>query len=572
MKSKPPIRESLKNADHRGELISCLLSFERNIRLEECGPVLRELHNSGEISLVSDNNLAAIEAISHNDFWSVIHLLNEVIPELDCSYQEILRLVDALTLKAGPDLASGLPKMSLVKWCNANPEKAKMIVEGAKCLEKLCLSHCVFAIQGLESVELAFELLGHSNNVVVTAGLSSLGRLKIESETIVKQIIDECCKAVKNENDKNLRSAAIETAFTIWEKHSLSEPYRQQEFLDNVINAKEGDDLVLLSAALFYYSKGLMTRSIDKILTALTGETSNPQVILRWLDDALMARNRHWNFSLVMEVFAAQLPKLGNSIKSSNYHNFWEWIWTEPDYTGQIFSNWLISGQFWLCEFLADMLVKVGKSRKIVEISKVNLPKESDDQIFLAQKCIGFLWFHEVTAASILLSIVKNGKKAAGVEAEKLLYDPLLLCYSGELRKFLEEQCNNSSKKICDCAQRLIESHDTYLKGLKKVDDLVELYPTIEQRRAALLKERDRNRMISKSAHKKSIFSQVFPQQTLLYGKKCFYLIHGENGKKIPSVTSLSELSYSAELPSLSVIDPVGFNEMLLRFRVARKV
>lgn len=572
MKSLPPVQKLLEDADRRGELISCLLSNESHICRQEYGPLLCQLHNSGKISLVSDDNLSAIEALPHNDFWSVVHSLDQAIPELDCAYRDVLRLVYTLVRKAGSDGAASMPNMSLVKWCSANPEKAQLILEEAKSLDTLCLSHCVFAIQGLERTTLAFELLEHPNEGVVAVGLSALGRLDIDNEVVAKRVIDECCQAIKLSFDQNVRSSAIETAFKTWEKLDPSEPYRQQEFLEAVFNSNESDELVQISAALFYHPKGLATESIDQILEALAGEVSNPRATLHWLDHALHSKRRSCNLAKVMDILAAQIPKLEDSIEPNNLYNFCQWIWEDPDNSAQLFSSWLNSGQYELCAFLASMVGEGGKKNTIVEIPRAILPNELVDQIFMARKCVGVLWFHEVTAASILLSIVKNGKKAAREEAEKLLYDPLLLSYSGDLRDFLEEQVKNSSQRISDCIARLIKSHDFYLAGLEQTEHLVEFLPTIAQRRAAAMKDRERNKDIQKQAHKTSIFSQLISHQTLLYGKKTLSIIHGEGGKKFPNITPLSELSYSAELPRLSVIDPVGFHQMLTVFRVERKV
>lgn len=572
MKSLPPIHKLLEDADRRGELIPCLLSHESRIRRQEYGSLLCELHNLGKISLISDDNLAAIETLAHNDFWSVIHSLDQAIPELDCSYRDVLRLVHTLVSKAGSDGAAGMPYMSLVKWCKANPEKAQLIFEEAKSLDTMCLSHCVFAIQGLGSTKLAFELLEHSDKGVVAVGLRSLGRLDIDNESVAKRVIDECCQAIKMGNGQDVRSSAIETAFKIWEKLDQSEPYRQKEFLETVINAKEGDELVQISAALFYHSEGLVTESIDQILGALAGEVSNPQATLHWLDHALHSKKVGWNLAKVINVFGAQIPKLETSIEPNQFHNFCQWIWEDSDSSAQLFSSWLTSGQFELCEFLAGMIGEGGKKNTIIDIHRASLPNELVDQTFMARKCVGFLWFHEVTAASILLSIVKNGKKSAREEAEKLLYDPLLLSYSGDLRDFLEEQSKNPSKRITDCIRRLIKRHDAYLSGLKQTDHLVEFSPTIEQRRSAAMKERERNKDIQEKVHERSIFSQLVSRQTLLYGKKTFSVIHGEGGKKVPSIMSLSEFSYSAEFPRLAVIDPVGFKEILTVFRIEQKV
>ncbi|MEP2942453.1 MAG: hypothetical protein ABJO72_01505, partial [Hyphomicrobiales bacterium] len=58
----------------------------------------------------------------------------------------------------------------------------------------------------------------------------------------------------------------------------------------------------------------------------------------------------------------------------------------------------------------------------------------------------------------------------------------------------------------------------------------------------------------------------------LLYGKQSFTLIHGHGSKKIPSVTPLSEFSYNTEFPRLAVVDPVGFQEILMSFRNEKRI
>ena len=572
MKNLPPIQKLLEDADRRGELIHFLLSHESRIRSQEYGSLLCQLHNSGKISLVSDDNLAAIELLAHNDFLSVMHFLDQAIPELECSYRDVLRLVHTLVSKAGSDGAADMPNVSLVKWCKANPEKAQLVFEDAKSPDTLCLSHCVFAIQGLGSTKLAFELLEHPDKGVAAVGLRALGRLDIDEEAVAKRVIDACCRAVEMDYGQDVRSSAIETAFRIWEKFGPSEPYRQNEFLEAVINTNEGDELVQMSAALFYYPKGLAAESINQILAALAGEVSNPQATLHWLDHALHSNEKNFDLDKVIDILTKQIPKLKESIQPNYLYNFCQWIWRDSINSAQLFSRWLTKGQFELCEFLAKLAGESGRKNAIIDIPMAILPNELADQVFMARKCVGFLWFHEVTAASILLSIVKNGRKDAREEAEKLLYDPLLLSYSGDLRDFLEEQAKNPSRRISDCIGRLIKHHDVYLAGLQQTEHLVEFVPTIAQRRAAAMKDRERNNGIQEQAHKNSILSQLVSRQTLLYGKKTFSVIYGEGGKKIPSIMPLSEFSYSAELPRLSVIDPVGFNEMLIVFRIEQKV
>lgn len=571
-RSVSSVEMTLEDAERQGELITCLLSGDSRIQRQEYGYILSTLHNSGKISLVSARNLAAVESLANNDFWTVILFLEQAIPKIDCSYRDVLQLVQTLVSKAGSDGAAGMPYVALVEWCKNNPEQSKLIVESAKSLDSLCIDHCSYALQGLQSTELCFELLNHADKRLVVQGIGALGRLAIDTQTVANTIIDACVEVLMKEQLLDVRSAAIEAVFRMWEKSDSSVPYRQKEFLKLTLNARNEDELIQISAALFYHSKVLTRESVDIILLACTNEVSSPYAILHWINLALHSKALNWDFLKVVDVFEAQLPKIKPSADPEKFTHFCECVMNNADYMGLLFSGWLGSGKPELCEFLAGMLSLRGRKNTIVNVSKGRLPSDHIDQIFLARKCVGYLWFHEITAASILLSIIKKGKKSAQDEAENLLYNPLLLSYSGELRTFLEKQNDSPSKRIRDSLGRLLKLHDEYTVGLGKTNHLVELIPSNEQRRAAAIKDRERNKDINKQAREGSIFSQMVSYETLLYGKKSFSIIHGPDGNKTPQVIPLSEFSYSAELPRLSVVDPVGYQEMLTIFRLERKV
>lgn len=571
MKDLTPIKKALADADKNGELIGCIVSLESRVRRLECGPMLCEMHNLGQLSLVAGRNLTAIAQLEHSDFWMVIHPLTQSIPELVCSYREILEFVDTLVKKAGADGAASRPNLSLVKWSNANPEKAKHIVSGAVSLDPLCLAYCVFAIQGLGDLKIAYELLDHSDKAVVTVGLRSLGRLDLKDISDKKRLLDECFKALIEETDQDVRSSAIETAFKTWEKLGQSDTYLQANIISAVVSTNEETELALLAAMLFYHPKGLVAQSIILILEALESEAAPPAVVLKYLDHALHSKDDRWPFEKVVDVFAMQIPRLPKPAEASEYYHFCRWVWEDQSNVSKLFSRWLTDGKFALCSFTADMVGADGKKGKPVELAKVDLPTDASDQIFMARKCIGHFWLHEVTAASIMLGVIKNGKQAARKAVEELLFDPLLLSYGGELRDFLISLRSSPSKRIADCVQRLLAEHDTYIKGLEQANGLVELLPTNAQRRAAAAKDHDRNRDIQKQAHNRSIFADIVSQSTLLYGKKSFTMIYDTDDRKMPSITPLAEFSYSTELPRLSFVDPVGFHETLFLFRFEKR-
>jgi len=96
-------RPDLINAEQQGCLLQALASEELRTERRELGDILCELHNAGLVNLVSDQNLSAIDALVHNDFWIVVHPLDKAIPNLNCSYIDILKLVHLLVNKAGSD-------------------------------------------------------------------------------------------------------------------------------------------------------------------------------------------------------------------------------------------------------------------------------------------------------------------------------------------------------------------------------------------------------------------------------------------------------------------------------------
>jgi hypothetical protein len=463
-----------------------------------------------------------------------------------------------LVKKAGSDLAAGGPNLSLASWSKNNPEKAREIVNGVRELDGPCLAHGLFAVVGLGDEALIFGLIRHANSSVSGIGLRALGRMEAVSLGGIREGIDYAFGVIESETDAQLRFSAIEAAFRLWEKLGLTQPYRQREFIEAIGNRGDTNELSALAAMLFYHDKGLPRETIDDVLRLLEFTQSNYSATLGNLDLAIKENDDRWSFEAVVPVFAACIPHLDEKAKKQDYYRFSKWALGSPKYTSYLFAEWLAGGDFKLCSFLAE-LIGAGDKGTIVWIQKPHLPPDADDQIFMARKCVGFLWHHEVTAASILLSIVKYGQARAQSEAEALLFDPLLLSYGGNLRAFLETQRSNSSTRISECARRLLSTHDDHIAGIETTRELVELLPSIEHRRAVAMKDRDRNREIQKMAHEQSIFARIMTHHTLLYGRKSFSVIQGAEGTKHPNISELSEISHSIELPRLMVIDPVGF-------------
>ncbi len=570
MDDRDDLRRTIVEGDAAGRLISTILDLEYKDRKQELGAFLAELHNAGEISLLSATNLRAIEELQHNSFWMVFGALSDAIEHVTDDYPAVQRFTECLVERAGNDGASNTPFVSFVRWCEKHPPKAREIILGAKDGQADCQRSCVFALQGLNDFGCLVDFVGDGRAEIRSIGFRALGRLKNMTTQDDQTGIDACLTEIQNSSSDDARNAAIEAVFRVWDNDATEEKYRQDEVMKSLLDKPTDEDLVRLCAMLFYHKNASTEKTISAILNRSQGISSSFEAASNWIESALTWKDDRWSFKQVVAFMEAMVPRFEQPAKSKQFHSFIEWVFADPKNSSYLFARWLNSGDFSLCSFLAEM-ISSGDKGTALALQPQDLPHEAVDQVFLARKCIGFLWLHEITAASILLSLVEHGHPDAVPEIEGLLWEPLLLSYSSELRPYLEQQASSASPTVAKASQDLTARHKAYIEGLQNAEEISELEPSNEARRAAAIKDHQRNTDIQKQARQMSVFASLVHNVTMLYGSKSLTMITGTDGQRFPSISPLSEHSYSFEFPRLSVVDPVGFNAFLTICRVEQR-
>ena len=571
MKSTAPIINALEESSANGLLLRCIASLCRRVRRIELHALVSNLNNSGKITVCSPATQVEIGGLDHNDFWSVFGVLDKVIPVIKSTASELVPFLRKVMERAGSDGASGRPNIWLGKWCEANKDGAQEIIRKARDGDCQYCAVCKWALQGLGDIDLALELTKNSLNEIRIAGIESLELIQGLPEEIAMKSIDRCVDVVSTEMNLDFRIAAIHAVFGLWSRNETLYNYRQDELLDGVLESPAPKESQALAVCVFYYHKLINPTTLTKILNALCGELENPEAVIRCIDGALDSGDPKWDSGAVFRVFASSLKKLDKQAKDIDVHGFTQYVIGNPRHQSKLFSSWLTKGDPELCSFLGRMVSRLAAGALPVNIDREDLPASAEDQIFMSRKCIGFLFTHEIMVASILLAVVKNGKKEARAEAERLLVDPMLLSYGGKLREFLEGMKGCGSRRVDGCIARLLKYHDVYLERLEEASRLEEMKPSLDRRRASALKRREMNRQIQKEAYEKSPLLQLFPQSVLLYGKKSFSIVTQQDGKRVPSVNPLSMYSYSAELPRLLAVDPVGLDQRLAIYRLEKR-
>ncbi len=572
MKVDNQIQKRLVKADQKSELITLILNLSAEVESQHLSKLLSTLHNIGEINLLSSENINSVSNLENNNFWMIVDPLILSIPNLKSSYKKVQIFVEALVNKAGKDLTANMPYQSFIEWCKLNPDEAKKIILAAKEHDTDSMRSAVYAIHGLGEFQNVVAFLNHKEPNLREIGFNALGFWDNISDVDTQIGLDHCLTAIQDGEGKAVRKVAIEAAFRLWDKDSRTSTSLQDEFIDCLLKESDDSDLVQLCALLFYCPKASSAQTIRKILQASKQICTNFESAVLWIDKALTWRDERWLFPAIVDFFESFIPKFDRPPTCDQLHNFCKWTMMDSECSSFLFSRWLNEGDTKLCEFLAEIVELEFENNAVITLQKNDLPNKGDDQIFLAKKCIGFLWFYPITAASILLCLIKYGNKDVREYTEELLWFPLLLSYPGEFKTYLEEQKRNRSKRIKTAIKNLLDRHSAYSKELEQAQVINELEPSDMAKRAVALKDIQRNYKIQKDGLERSAFNPAFSQKsTLLYGNKCFNMVTGIKGKKYPDISSLREISTSFELPKLFVFDPAGLNRLVVVSRAEQK-
>ena len=113
-------RDDIIAAANAGTLPELFVERLRRHRTDELGKAFRatltKLHHDGTIDVLEPARQIATSPIDQHDFFTVMHVYTELIPTLDASVTDMLAAVKALSIRAGEDLASGMPNGAYRRW------------------------------------------------------------------------------------------------------------------------------------------------------------------------------------------------------------------------------------------------------------------------------------------------------------------------------------------------------------------------------------------------------------------------------------------------------------------------
>lgn len=571
--------QKLRGASSAEELLQVIYEAYLDDRREvgSLAELLADQHNNEAINIVLAFSSLKNSSSSGIDFFGARHIFEEVLPQLNAPIDQVMKCVLHLITEAGQDLAAGTIFQPFIDYCSSESSRPE---EGLRHIESNISEHVSLTVPLLVAgsrVDFeyyfaeALRLCSNKDIEIRRRALFALGRFEYEmNSSAVRKTFNFIESAAARENDDILLANIVEVA---------SELLRKDESLisdatcliDNVLD--KGNDISLHGASrLFGFScKELPEPTIDVLLKHLRRVNLDHSRTLDNIDygvaELLKGKKCEDGVQLLEDILLRSEGKINFKTFDSTIRLF---LANEENLLGRIVTRWLLRGQRDLCEGITSIFEQVHGHELLISLKPEELAEcEPEALIFIARKAIGYLFFQPVSAGSIVVSLMSFTSDGKTIESlSDLLFDPLLINYSGKISEYLKQQFEtHDNPHVKQGIQRALESFDRYINDLRSVGDIPELYPSQENREVYRRRMSRQMSEAMKNAEKESVFLSILPKSVLLYGRKSIDYVYDPNGELRRMEMPLKSFGTEMEFPRLDNIDPFGLDYMIRIFR-----
>lgn len=553
-----------------------LFEIAKGVSLDEDKDFLAtvaDIVGSGDSTLFDERDWIFLESTKGLLFFRGMRLLCSLIPMLDVERKDLMRLVSTLVRLAGADLAANEPYRAFRKWCAGDPERVRAVLDDARVGDVLAIDHLgpVLEAGGSSADALSFvkDGPGHKAQAAAATALSRM-TLDFETSTGVVRLLSQ---VAIDTQDEFLRIQALLSTFKVLENHSGLPREHAKRALERVISETNKESLCAFSFLLWHHGEKLDSDEVRWTLEALKSVSSDHTNTLEQIDHAVSALLRAGYFEPLSCLISELIRRSRGKIQLATFPTFQqELVGGNTRRLSKLAIDWFLEGDPYVCGNLALALCDSSGPAKIFEPCSKDIPENSEDQLFVCRKCVGYLFHSPLTAVSLLIAMIRHGGQDISKEICDLIYNPILISYQGELRRYLDNIVESESETIAALITEVIDRKQRILEDIGGIESLVEMHPTESQRQI----ERVRwNRQMARSMEegmKTSVLLGLVSKQYLLYGTSSSSYIESPGGDTRRIDMELGSHSFSFELPSLEVLDPEWLKNILYRFRFEQRI
>lgn len=524
---------------------------------------------SERTQLFTDEDREVLSTSNGSRFFEVQTILCEVIPLLQTEPSELIELVQFLVEKGGTDLASNQPNAAFRKWCEADLRRSGEVIQLAKDGNEQARLHLVFALQAKADFGEAIACLERSEEEQ-TAGVLALSRMQLEESQVTISMEKTIALALSADIKKSC--GITRAVYDIASKDVGHERTGLLAVLDKLF-ASDDPIVVHLAASLLNWHQAEMGEDeAEKCLRMLACVKPENKGTIDEIDMALSKLVERKETLSASSAARAIIDATRGAIDSDALDSFFHKLTHgNSDQLAMLTTHWLSSGSFFSCATLNRATSEINRTTPVFAVEEIPLPETANEQIFLCRKAIGYLFINPMTAAAFSVAVLERGHPEAKQHAIDLLYDPLLLSYSGALKDWLETFAKDHEASRTAIEEVLVRAQAVW-DGCREAREVVELEPSESARAVVNFQKMEEAERTHDEAGRRSVFADLFTTQHLLYGDRSAFNIMTSAEDLEQKTMPFSEISISSELPKGIFVDPIGLDMLLHQFRNERMI
>ncbi|QDD88262.1 hypothetical protein [Pseudomonas oryzihabitans] len=542
---------------------------------------LIDAHQSMDVDLRTLIPLPEHSRFSNNELLYGMEILLPAFGSIAISTEDLLELISRVIPNDNPILSHS-SYAQILKWCQTSPERPVELLQLIKSDALLsqrfhCLQACISAGVMVDAefyLDQAIKFLENGDASQRAQAARALCNLSAEVRRSNVGLIETILVVVERETEPMVRDALLALALA-WQKEAPVELEQSTYKLIKrastpiTLTAKETVARQLLGNSSYYSAQ------VRRDLLELVASGQPEDEIVQLLDILLAELIRKGDVSEarnVIEKFILSEPGVPfirfssvlHQLESGEHRILDEWI-----------VNWLRSEPLRLSIAIRDSLFVASEGRVFTLIFCHALDVPESDYIFIAKKALGSFFLKPVFIASFIVSLMRNATDMTMGALQSLLFDPILINYSGLRSDYLDEIAGSSTDLASKAVKKVLQELQKYLEDLGS-RHIRELQPSERERQ--LERHRGNEEMQSQmiKARKSSIIAKLATEKIMLYGNSIASWVpefpppqgsaEGETGSMRRVEQSLATIQHSFQLPRHSILEPSTLELQILHF------
>jgi hypothetical protein len=485
-------RDSLAESFKNGKLLEAIYARLRteNSDRDELALELAGLHNEGLIDLVAA--FAGLKRTGGPDFFRTRHIFQQTLPHLNSPVAPVMRCVLQLCREAGQDGLAGLIIEGFIGFCakeSSRPRDALKAIEADPEAFADLLAASLSAGSRVDNPHYLAEtmrLCEDKNIELRKRAVYSVGRLSWPEGALLPDCAFAALeRSAASETNDQLLANVVRSSFGLLQRDKT----RQDRIVTLIASAvAKGSEYTRYAASeIFGLCTGELPASlIDVLVPLLENVEPTSKGSLDNIDYGISHLLQKGDREKALRLLEGLLLAHPNDLTLNAFDTAAQAIRSDGALLSKILTRWFLRGDPVLCEGIQTIVAAHHGDILTLEIDPAELrPNDLVHATFAAHKAIGYLFFQAVTAASILISLMRWATDDETLnELGSLLFDPLLLNYTGSVHAFAVQRSSIETGKVKETIDRALKAIDEYLDTLRSVGTLPALHPSEAHREA----------------------------------------------------------------------------------------